>query len=241
MPKISITLILQDCVNSLINVKACLESIKKQTYKNLEAIIMNSTTSTELTKLCEEYTSTDNRFKLINEKFTTLNEGRNIGLRYVTGDYILFVDNNDYLLPTMVESSINIAKTTSSDIVIFEWLNKTAKGIVESPLPCKIRNSHQALLGDILSNRLPAYIGNKLYSTKLWQSTKFNTREAVDATDTIKAVCKKASNIFYLPQTLYVNSSLHLQPQTSTPKRHLLSSIKLASLLFASHFKLLIK
>lgn len=241
MTKISIIIALQDCINSLNNVKACLESIQKQTYKNLETIIVKKANSTEITEICERYASVDNRFRLINQEYTTINEGRNIGLQYVTGDYVLFVNDNDFLLPTMIEKSIKIAKNTASDIVIFEWLNKTAKGIVESPLPCKIRNFHQALLGDILYNRQPAYIWNKLYSKKLWQSVKLNTLETADDSDTIKAICKKASNIFYLPQALYVNSSLYLHPQVSTPKTNFLSSIKLATFLFISHVKLLIE
>lgn len=204
MKKVSIITTVYNCSR---NLSLCLDSLIKQTYPDLELLVVDYGSTDGTRAICEDYAQQDSRIKLIFQEQGCLNAARNAGLAAATGDYLLFVESNDYLASTAVERSLNIAEKTSSDIVIFEWYQKTAQEICPAPLTCKIRNVHYSLLGNILYSRLPAYAWNKLYSRSLWLEHSFaaHKREADEAT--IKKVCQQAHNIFYLPALLYYHTT----------------------------------
>ena len=77
-------------------ISKCLDSIKCQTYDNYEVIIVNDGSTDDSVKIIKEYTK-DKRFKLYSKKNGGLSSARNHGLKYVTGDYIVFLDSDDYL------------------------------------------------------------------------------------------------------------------------------------------------
>ena len=77
-------------------IRKCLDSVKKQTYKNYEVIIINDGSTDNSLEIINEYTK-DKRFKVYSIKNGGLSNARNQGLKYVTGDYICFLDSDDYL------------------------------------------------------------------------------------------------------------------------------------------------
>ena len=81
----------------------CLESIRVQTYSNIEVLLIDDGSSDESGALCDEFVKNDSRFRVIHQKNRGLSEARNIGLRIYKGDYLLFVDGDDYLHPRMIE------------------------------------------------------------------------------------------------------------------------------------------
>ena len=76
--------------------KQCLDSIVNQTYKNLEIIIVNDGTKDNSMKIVEEYLQ-DKRIKVINKENGGLSSARNRGIEEATGEYISFVDSDDYI------------------------------------------------------------------------------------------------------------------------------------------------
>jgi len=204
MTKVSIIITTYNAARSI---DKCISSILNQSYQNLELIIIDNGSTDKTLQLCENYAKADKRIKLISQGHTNMNNIRNTALALVTGEYILFVDSEDYLLTDAVQKSLKLAKSTSSDIVIFEWYEKTANGLATVPVPFKIRNSSTALVGDILNDRQPAHIWNKLYLASLWKDTKFTINKKETTDDTIKKIFIKAINLFYLPEALYVHNT----------------------------------
>lgn len=96
--------------------KQCLDSIVNQTYKNLEIIIVNDGTKDNSMKIVEEYLQ-DKRIKVINKKNGGLGSARNRGIEEATGDYISFVDSDDYIDLNMYEKLINVIR--GEEIIIF--------------------------------------------------------------------------------------------------------------------------
>ncbi|MGC4440186.1 glycosyltransferase family 2 protein, partial [Streptococcus suis] len=79
--------------------RECLDSIINQTYTNLEIILVNDGSTDRSAAICEEYATRDNRVRVYHKKLGGNGVGatRNTALSLVTGDYILFVDNDDWL------------------------------------------------------------------------------------------------------------------------------------------------
>lgn len=81
----------------------CIESIFNQTYKDLEIILVDDGSTDNSGKLCDGYTREDTRCIVIHQSNKGVSEARNTGLNYATGEYISFIDGDDYIHPQMFE------------------------------------------------------------------------------------------------------------------------------------------
>ena len=84
-------------------VRECLESIKKQSYRNIEVLMVNDESTDKSPEICKEYEKKDKRFKLYNKKNGGLSDARNYGLGKMRGEYVCFVDSDDIISTRLVE------------------------------------------------------------------------------------------------------------------------------------------
>lgn len=75
----------------------CLDGLINQTYKNIEIILVNDGSPDNSPQICDDYSKRDNRIKVIHKKNGGLSEARNTGLNQAQGEYVLFVDSDDYI------------------------------------------------------------------------------------------------------------------------------------------------
>lgn len=94
----------------------CVESVLKQTYYNIEIILINDGSIDGSFKICEKLAQLDDRIILINKSNGGLSSARNAGLHAATGKYISFVDSDDYISPVMLEVLLNNLKSQNADI-----------------------------------------------------------------------------------------------------------------------------
>lgn len=99
----------------------CLNSLLSQTYSNIEIICVNDGSTDDSFKVLQEYASKDSRIYVYSKE----NEGkgaasaRNMGLKHITGEYVLILDSDDFFEPDLVESVVNEAKRTNADVVVY--------------------------------------------------------------------------------------------------------------------------
>ena len=96
--------------------RRCLDSVINQTYKNLEIILINDGSTDDSLSICKEYSQNDSRIILIDKENEGGGKARNAGLDRATGDYIAFVDSDDYIDPDMYSVLMNNLKTSEADI-----------------------------------------------------------------------------------------------------------------------------
>nr|MCR4657363.1 glycosyltransferase [Lachnospiraceae bacterium] len=98
--------------------RQCLESLVSQSYENLELILVAGTGDDACIKICEEYEKKDDRIKLITEEPKGTASARNSGLEAACGDYIGFVDGDDYIKSDMIESLVKVLEDNGADIAV---------------------------------------------------------------------------------------------------------------------------
>ena len=93
----------------------CLDSLKNQTYKNIEILLINDGSPDNSREICLKYTTLDSRFKYFEKKNGGLSSARNYGILKANGEYIYFIDSDDYCENDLLE---NLISNMSSDVQI---------------------------------------------------------------------------------------------------------------------------
>ena len=96
----------------------CVDSLLNQTYRDIEIILVDDASPDACPSICDEYALKDTRIKVIHKENGGLSDARNAGLDIATGDYVLFVDSDDYLDLDFYERLYDNAKIYNADIAI---------------------------------------------------------------------------------------------------------------------------
>lgn len=104
-----------------------LDSLLNQSYRNFEAVIVNDGSTDDSEKVITQYLS-DSRFTLITQENKGLGGARNTGIQAAKGEYLVFLDSDDYLNSDCLESLADVIKRTKYDVVIFDAVGVTVTG-----------------------------------------------------------------------------------------------------------------
>ena len=165
MPKISVIIPVYNVEQYL---DRCLESVVNQTLEDIEIILVNDGSTDNSLKTCEKFAQKDNRIKIINRKNSGLAAVRNAGLKEASGEYIGFIDSDDWVDTDYYEKLYNTAKKYNSDIAYADFIRrgkhknkkrmKFEKEIVSTEIRDKIDNCKNLTLG---------CVWNKIYRKEL--------------------------------------------------------------------------
>lgn len=99
----------------------CLDSLIEQTYKNIEIILIDDGSTDKSACICDEYAEKDKRVKILHQKNSGVSVARNKGLDKHTGDYVMFVDSDDWIEPNTCEILINKITAEKKDLLIYNY------------------------------------------------------------------------------------------------------------------------
>lgn len=104
--------------------KQCLDSIVGQAFSNLEIILVNDGSTDGSGRICDEFAVKDSRIKVIHQENAGASSARNSGIEVATGDYLTFVDSDDWLDTEMYRKMTEAAKSSrSADVIMCDFLN----------------------------------------------------------------------------------------------------------------------
>lgn len=103
-------------------IRQCIDSILAQTFTDFELILVDDGSKDRSGQICDEYAGMDKRVKVIHQKNSGAAAARNSGMDQAIGDYFLFVDSDDYVVPTMVECLYEKVVKEKADIAVCNYL-----------------------------------------------------------------------------------------------------------------------
>lgn len=151
-------------------IKECINSIQSQTFDNLEIILVNDGSTDGSDLICELFAESDDRIRVIHQKNQGVSEARNNGLIASTGEYITFVDADDWIKECHIELLYNLICEKNASYAASSWERISSKKCI----PCKIPEYKNGILlnGDIINSLMDdsgisGYVWNKLYKREI--------------------------------------------------------------------------
>ena len=118
--------------NSCSYLGACINSIRNQSYENVEIILVDDGSTDGSEKVCDQFAEKDNRIIVIHQKNSGTSVARNTGLRAASGDYIMFMDNDDYWNDTFcLEKIVEQLNESNADVLMFSTIDSCKNCIPE--------------------------------------------------------------------------------------------------------------
>lgn len=187
--------------------RKCVDSILTQTYKNLEIILVDDGSPDNCAVICDEYAQKDNRIRVIHKKNGGLSDARNAGMEIMTGDYVGFIDSDDWIEPMMYEKLLDNMLAFNADISFGGVADETEKdGIVECT---KVSNYGDTPFAEDRISAMKRYFNgswsawDKLYKAEIFKNIRYpvgeiNEDEAIvlDVLDCAEKVCY-TNEVFY--------------------------------------------
>ena len=102
----------------------CIESILAQDYQNFELLLVNDGSTDASGSICDEYSYIDKRIKVLHKDNGGVSSARNIGLKMAQGNYVLFIDSDDWIESDTISYLLMIITTTNADCSICDFCNK---------------------------------------------------------------------------------------------------------------------
>mgnify|MGYP005606722155 CR=1 FL=1 len=106
-------------------IRQCVDSVLKQTYKNLEIILVDDESPDNCGRICDDYAREDKRIVVIHKKNGGVSEARNSGLKIASGKYLMFIDGDDWLASDCVEYLVRIAEENGAEMSMSDCLFTT--------------------------------------------------------------------------------------------------------------------
>ena len=153
----------------------CIESIIIQTYVNLEIILIDDGSTDESGEICEIYSKKDSRIKLLRQQNEGVSSARNAGIKIASGEWIGFVDADDYIEPLMYEKLLLAAKKTNAQISACGYITTYLDGHVEKTEKKEIpvvMEGLEALEYVLKPNCLEGFLCNKLFHQSLLKNVE---------------------------------------------------------------------
>lgn len=149
----------------------CVDSILDQTYKNLEVILINDGSKDNGGKICDAYAEKDARVKVIHQTNKGLSGARNSGLELVSGEYLAFVDSDDWIEPNMFSRLTELLQENNLDIVECGIAKSNVKKQAKKDVQLTIETYEEALKRIIKNNQYSVW--RRIYKTSLVKDYRF--------------------------------------------------------------------
>ena len=209
----------------------CLDSLIHQEYKNLEIILVNDGSTDSSLRICQEYLKKDQRIKLITQDNQGLSMARNKGLDFASGQYLCFVDSDDWVEKDYVSFAMKLIILNQSDICCFAYY--LSDGYYKDRMPkvdlkgnvinCDKLQAQKLLARDII---IASHVWDKLYKKELFNDIRFPQNMTYEDVYIMHEVIDKCNRITYSLEPKYYYFERNDSIARSYNNKHILDFLK---------------
>ncbi len=183
----------------------CIESIKKQTYKNIEIILVDDGSKDNSGKICDQAEKKDNRIKVIHKTNGGLSDARNAGLKIAKGDFIGFVDSDDYIKEDMFETLYNLLENYNADISIVSYYEYYKDKLIAVKQSDEVQefSKIEAIKELLIDNKIQSYAWNKLFKKELFKDLEFPVNKNFEDIATTLLLFERINKVVLLEDPKY--------------------------------------
>ena len=179
-------------------VEESIKSVLNQTYKDIELILVVGEGPDKSEEICRRLSLTDDRIVLVTGPANGIADARNQGLERVRGEYLGFVDSDDYIEPDMFESMLKNMKDTGADVAVcgrfYEYENVTLK---DEPAPIKVLSAKEAIEVTLSHEGFFLHCWDKLFAKSVFEGLHFRTDVKVEDRIVVDRLLSRASKVVY--------------------------------------------
>jgi len=195
------------CYNAERSLEKCLTSVIQQSYNNLEIILIDDGSTDNTSKIYEDFQLRDDRIKIFRQENSGVSKTRNEGLKAATGEYICFVDSDDWVEPDYCSELYQLLIEQNADISIIEASYEDENGNVVFDKPTseeKVLDGKRALSLLLEDNVIQSHPWGKLYKTSLFNNVRFpENLKCFEDYSTLFKVFDKAKKVVKSNDKLY--------------------------------------
>ena len=182
----------------------CLNSLINQTYKELELLLIDDGSTDASGQICDEYSKTDARIRLVHQKNGGAAKAKNTGLRLATGIYLAFLDADDYLELDAYEKLLAEMKESQADIVQGSFRDVYVNGSRDRIMvPERKEFSTEEYIRRFVSDWTSGLMTDKLFVRALFEGVFFEEGHAIDDEYFTYRGCMNAEKIVRIPDVFY--------------------------------------
>lgn len=185
----------------------CISSLVNQTYANIEIILIDDGSTDNSGTLCDEWSKRDGRIIVSHKTNGGLSDARNAGVEICHGEYIVFVDSDDYVDTEFIQKMHQSLVDSSSDMAMCSviWEDENGKPLSNSPEAAFARDivSGRACMGLTYSNPNAVTAWNKLYHRSLWNDLRFPKGKLHEDEFVFHKIMYRCDRVAVLPDKLY--------------------------------------
>lgn len=206
MQKISVIVLIYNVESYL---HQCIDSILAQTYTDFELILVDDGSTDHCGVICDEYAQKDDRVRVIHQEYLGVSAARNTGVDAVKGEYIVFVDSDDVVLDTYLETLLNVALAQQADISVCGMIT-FADGTTPNLNPCQdvsveVMTGRDACLSIYrMDGKVPVMAWGKLYRTSLFDGIRYPVGRIHEDDATTPRVLYRAKRVALSSEQLYL-------------------------------------
>lgn len=184
----------------------CVDSIVNQTYKNLEIILVDDGSPDLCPQMCDDYAEKESRIKVVHKKNGGLSDARNAGMAVATGEYISFIDSDDYVSDDFIECLLDVMNKENSDIAecsVVKFYEDNRFDEFIDDLSVKTYDTQDAMSALIAENPFHQHVWNKLYKTELVKDIPYAVGKLNEDEFWTYRVFGRANKVARLNKTMY--------------------------------------
>lgn len=187
--------------------RECVDSILGQTYENVEIILVDDGSTDGSPAICDEYAASHASITAIHQKNRGLSGARNTGLEHIHGEYVTFVDSDDWLAPSMVERSMQLIRHFGADAcgVSFNLAyagDRFVPNLTFAKGP-ECYGTEEALSRYLFNTNLTVCVWGKVWSTELWRDVRCPEGKLHEDQHTTYRLIGEAERVVFDPEPLY--------------------------------------